>query len=217
MSQVRAVVWLLCGVCFLIAGIVPGLAHNSLAGCIQHRIEVTGGAQYLDVTVQLTFFEEVSAHERGDMDTDQDGRVSRAEESAYLKELEPVLSKAVGLRLNGQQVALITLYPAEMDLLGNDRVGPVRHQLTLHYFARTPLDVASGAELVVEDRLWPGVRAMGSLQAQGKDDWRLEALPRSDVLFAPARDQEPRTFAARVITPPLPPTKGAPRTRKQKP
>ena len=175
------------------------------------------GAQHLDVTVQLTFFEDGSEHERGDMDANQDGRVNRAEESAYLKELEPVLSKALELRVDGQPVTLITLYPAELDLLGNDRVSRGRHQLTLHYFTRTPSELAPGVELVVEDRLWSGVRAQGSLQAQGKDGCRLEALPLSDALIAPARKQEARAFTARVVAPPLPPTKGTPNTPKRKP
>ena len=203
-------------VCVLSIGISEAEAHDTLAGCIQHRVEVTVGAQHLDVTVQLTFFEDGSEHERGDMDSNQDGRVNRAEQSAYLKELEPVLSKAVGLRLDGQPVTLITLYPAELDLLGNDQAGRGRHQLTLHYFARTPAGLAVGAELVVEDRLWSGARALGSLQAQGKDDCRLEVIPLSDALFAPARDQEARAFKARIVAPPRYSTKGSLDTPKSK-
>jgi hypothetical protein len=216
MSRVLTAVWLVSWIYGLNAVLPAASAHDFLAGCIQHRVEITVGAHHLDVTVELTFFEDGSEHERGDMDLNQDGSVNREEEAAYLKELEPVLSKAVTLQINGRPVTLITLYPAELDLLGNVRVGRGRHQLTLHYFARTPSELASGAELVVEDRLWRDVRALGSLQVQGKDGCRLEPLPLSDALFAPARDQEVRDFKARVVARPLPSTKSSTDTRKRK-
>lgn len=162
------------------------------------------GARDVDVTVQLTFFEDGSAHEREHMDANGDGRISLAETETYLKALAPKLTSAVRLRIGDAPVALTELYAPELDLLDNDRVGPGHHQLTLHLFGRTPTKLATGASVVVEDRLWPGVRALGTLQVRGKDGCQLEALPQSDLVFPPARNGEARQFKARVQAPPRP-------------
>jgi hypothetical protein len=177
-------------------------AHELFAAYIQHRVAIAVGAKHVDVTVQLTFFEEGSEHEREQMDTDGDGRLTRAEIDAYLQELEPNLAKAVRLRAGGRVVDLTPLRSTELDLLGQHRVGRGHHCLTVYYFAPTPVKLATGTELVVEDRLWPEVRALGSIQVEGKDGYRMEPLPASDPVFPPATDKEARSFKARVLLPP---------------
>jgi hypothetical protein len=179
-----------------------GFAHDLFAAYIQHRVAVTLGAKHVDVTVQLTFFEDGSEHERAHLDADGNGRISRAEIEAYLREFESRLAQAVGLRAGGQAVALLPLYPPAIDLLGNDRVGRGHHRLTLHFFAPTPVELAPGMEMVVEDRLWPGTRALGLIQAEGRDGCRLEAIPPGDPVWPPARDGEAREFKARLLAPP---------------
>lgn len=196
-------------------------SHDFLAGFLQHLIVLELGAKHLDVTVHLTFFEDGSEHEREHMDANGDGRLSRAETEAYLAELEPKLNRAVTLRLAGlpaatvapagQPVPLTPLRAPELDLLGNERVGRGHHRLTLHFFAPTPTNLAPGAELVVEDRLWPKSRALGVLRVEGKDGCRLESLPRTDPTFPPAREGEARAFKARLLAPPAaPPPQPAP-------
>lgn len=177
-------------------------AHDLFTAYIQHRVAVTMGVQHVDVTVQLTFFEEGSAHEREHMDANNDGRISRAEIDAYLRELEPMLAKGASLRIGERAAPLIPLHTAELDLLGQDRVGRGHHRLTVYYFAPTPAQLAAGAEIIVEDRLWPKARALGSIQAEGKDGCRLEALPASDPVFPPAKDTEARLFKSRILSPP---------------
>jgi hypothetical protein len=178
----------------------PVQGHDLFTAYIQHRIAITVGAKYMDLTVQLTFFEEGSAHERQHIDTNADGRLSRPEIVAYLQELEPTLAKAVTLRVGGQPAALTPLRATEIDLLDQDRVGRGHHRLTLYFFAPTPTRLPPGTELVVEDRLWPGVRALGSIQVEGQDGWRLEALPVADPVFPPAQGDEARRFKARVAS-----------------
>lgn len=177
-------------------------AHDLFTAYLQQRVAVTLGAKHVDLTVQLTFFEDGSEHEREHMDTNGDRRISRAEKEAYLVKLEPDLNRAVTLRLAGQPLPLTPLREPELDLLGHDRVGRGHHRLTLFFFAPTPTHLTAGAELVVEDRLWPKTRALGALQAQGADGCRLEAVPRSDPVFPPAREGEAREFKARLLAPP---------------
>jgi len=195
-----------------LAGIVasnPMLsAHDLFAAYVQHRVAIVVGARHVDVTVQLTFFEDAAEHEREHMDVNGDGRVSRAEIEATLERTAPALATAVQLRVAGKAVELIPLFEPALDLLGNDRLGRNHLQLTLKYFAPTPADLAAGAELVVEDRLWTDTRALGVVQTEGKDGCRLEPLPPKDPAFPPTRDGEGREFKARVLAPP--PTKAAP-------
>ncbi len=193
------VLWAMASV---LAGTGTVAAHDFFAGYIQHRVEVVVGARNVDVTVQLTFFEEGSEHEREHMDTNGDGRLSLAETGAYRKALAPGLTPLVRLRIGDTSVALAELYAPDLDLLDNDRVGPGHHQLTLHLFGSTPAKLATGAEIVVEDRLWPAVRALGAIQVRGKDECRLEAASLADPVFPPARDGEARSFKARVLAPP---------------
>ena len=182
--------------------IIAAPGHDLFTAYIQHRLALTLGAQYLDVTVQLTFFEDGSQHEREHMDTNGDGQLSRSEIDRYLAGLETSSAQAITLRLAGKPVALTPLYAPQLDLLGNDRVGRGHHRLTLHFFATTPNDLAANTEFTIEDRLWPEVRALGSLQVEGRDGARLEALPAADPLHPPARDGAAREFRARLLDPP---------------
>jgi hypothetical protein len=196
-----------CHALVLLMGIFAGFAssteaHDVFTGYVQHRVMVSVGAKYMDVTVQLTFFEEGSNHERKHIDANQDGRLSRAEIDQYLRELDPKLARLVTLRIGGRPVVLTPLRATELDLLGQERVVRGHHRLTLYYFASTPEQLASNTELMVEDRLWPDSRALGSIQVEGKDGCRLEALALADPVFTPARDGESRSFQARILSSP---------------
>jgi hypothetical protein len=182
-----------------------GSAHDLFTAYIQHRVAVTIGAKHTDVTVQLTFFEDSSEHERGHMDADGNRRISRAEREGYLTNKEAGLNRAVTLRVDGQAVALTPLRAAELDLLGNDGVGRGHHQLTLHCFATTPPALSNGTELTVEDRLWPEIRALGAISAEGLDGCQAETVALKDPAFPPARADEAREFKVRVLAPPRSP------------
>lgn len=184
---------------------LTGRAHDTLAGYLRHHVTVSLDARHVDVTVHLTFFEDGSEHEREHMDADQDGQLSRAETEAYLKQLEPQLGGALKLRVADKPVDLVPLREPELDLLGYNRTGRWHHRLSLFYFAPTPPDLAAGAELVLEDRFWPGTPALGLLQVESRDGARLEATPLRDSLLPPARKGEAREFKARVLAPPKAP------------
>ncbi|MHB1306464.1 MAG: hypothetical protein ACYDC1_16375 [Limisphaerales bacterium] len=186
--------------------VLPVCAHDFFSGFIQHRVQVTVGARHTDVIVELTFFEDTSAHEREHMDANADGQISKVEVDTYLTGLKPELAGQVRLRADGRDLELIPLHAPEADLLGHDQVGRAHHRLRLSYFTTTPAELKPGVELVVENRLWPGSRALVALEAQGKDGYQLEARPASDPARPPLHPGETRPFTVRCVNSPVPAT-----------
>jgi hypothetical protein len=181
-------------------------AHDFFTAYIQHQVQLTVGAQHLDLTVDLTFFEEWSARERRQMDANGDGRITHAELDSYLKKLAPELARQVRVRVAGRELALASLYEPEVDLLGNDKVGPGHHRLRLLFFAPTPPGLRATDAIVIEDRLWPEANALTTLQAEGHDGCALEPEMPSDPDLAPARPGEARRFTVRCLEPPTAPS-----------
>jgi hypothetical protein len=178
-------------------------AHDFLTGFVQHRVELTVGLQHIDVTVQLTLFEDTSEHEREEIDSNRDGRLTREELSSYLKELEPKLAKGLGLEVDGRNLPLMALYPAEFDLLGDDRVSRGHHRLTLYYFAETPTNLTAGADITLKDWLWADTGKIGLLQTVGKDGCQLEAKGSRGGMGGQAKATEPLVFKLHVVNPPV--------------
>jgi hypothetical protein len=203
----RRSVWL---AVLLLAGIMLGLrghatAHDLFAAYVQHSVHLTVGARHIDITVDLTFFEEPSLRERVLMDADANGHITRSELVSYARKLAPQLAEQVVLRVADQEVPLVPLYDPEIDLLGSDRVSLAHHRLRLFFFAPTPTALRAGADVVVEDLLWPENKALGTLQADGRDGCTLETEKTSDPSFAPAGKGEARLFKLRCLKPPTTP------------
>jgi hypothetical protein len=165
---------------------------------------LTVAAQHIDVTVDLTFFEEWSARERKAMDADGSGEISRTELENYLKRLGPQLARQVKLRVAGRELILVPLYEPEIDLLGDNQVGPAHHRLRLFFFAPTP-DLRAGDELVIESSLWPEAKALATPQSEGLDGCKLTTLISVDAgLTTPRSEGEKRRFKFRCLQPPSP-------------
>jgi hypothetical protein len=162
-----------CPACLLI--LLPCLAgaHDLLGAYVQHAVHLAVDAQYVDVTIDLTFFEDWSAIERRSMDADGNGIITRSEQEAYLKRAEANTRKQVRLFVAGHEVPLEPLYLPEIDLLGNSRVGPGHHRLCLCFFAATPAGLRAGAEIVVEDGLWPQANIIVTSQVKSGDGCQL--------------------------------------------
>jgi hypothetical protein len=200
-------------VALLLAGAAIGspryaAAHDLFAAYIQHSVSLTVGARHIDLTLDVTFFEEPSARERVVMDADANGFIARSELESYARKLAPQLAQQVSLRVAGQTLPLVPLYTPEIDLLGQDKVGPAHHRLRLFFFASTPRTLRAGADIVVEDRLWPDTKALGTLQAEGRDGCALETQKTSDPSFEPASGGEARLFKVRCLKPPAAPASG---------
>ena len=60
----------------------------------------------MDVTLDLTFFEQWSASERAAMDADGNGAITRSEQEAYLKRIGAGLCQQVKLFVAGRELPL---------------------------------------------------------------------------------------------------------------
>jgi len=201
----RGGVRLALGLCAIVAFGAPRLveAHNILSEFIQHGVHLTVGAQHMDVTVDLTFFEEWSAREREVMDADDNGSITRAEQEIYLRKLAPEISKHVKLRVAGREVTLVPLYDPEVDLLADDKVGPAHHRLRVFFFAPTPA-LRAGDEIVIEDSFWPEAKALATPQTEGHDGSKLTTLVSLEAGLTPARARqgEAHRFKFHCLEPP---------------
>lgn len=191
----------------LLAGIVIGLqqlaaAHDLFTNYVQHSVHLTVGARHLDLTLDLTFFEAWSARERRTMDADANGRIARSELESYLKQRAPQLSRQVKLRVAGRELPLAPLYDPEVDLMANDKIGPGHHRLRLFFFAPTPPTLRADDELVVEDRLWPEAKVLGTVEAEGRDGCTLTTDISIKPGLASARPDEAQLFTFRCLKPP---------------
>ena len=177
-------------------------AHNILGEYVQHGIHLTVGAQHIDITVDLTFFEQWSSRERGVMDADGSGAVTRAELESYLKRLASQLSKRVKLRVAGRELPLIPLYDPEIDLLADDTVAQAHHRLRLFFFVSTP-ELNAGDVIVIEDTLWPEAKAIATPQTEGRDGCKLTTLVSVDAgLTSVSTQEEALLFKFRCLQPP---------------
>lgn len=196
-------------------------AHDLLAEYVHHRIKVSAVAEHLDLTLELTFFEEGSRAERVRMDADRNGRIDRTELEAYAGSLAADVGSRVRWFAGEVPMPLVPLYAPEVDLLGDDRVGRMHHRLTLRFFCRLPHALKPGVALVVEDGLWPGWPAVGVLQASDdgkKTEGILRAKALTDHLWPRLREGESRRFVV-VVEPSslLPPSGNDPQTQSSHP
>lgn len=139
-------------------------AHDVFKEYVRHRIELTRTTQNLDLSFELTFYEESSEEERRLMDADGNGRIGRGEMDLYVKGLSRRLTNMPAVFLNGRSLRLAALYEPEVDLLGQDGVGRAHHRLGLSFFVLSPPVLRAGDVLRVEDPYWPSRPALVVLQ-----------------------------------------------------
>jgi hypothetical protein len=190
----------------LLAGVLlftPPLAlgHDALGAFVQHAVHLSIGAQQVDLTLDLTFFEEWSARERAAMDADSNGTITRTEQEAYLKKIAPQVCKQIKLRVAGRELPLVPLYEPEIDLFANFKVGPAHHRLRLFLFTDTPLSLHAGDEILVEDRLWPDSKILVTSEAAGRDGCSLASASSGDAAQS-QRAEEPRLLRFKCVKQP---------------
>ena len=156
----------------------------------------------MDVTLDLTFFEEWSTRERRIMDADATGSISQAELESYVRKLAPQVAKSLKLSFAGRDLPLVPLYDPEVDLLANHKVGEAHHRLRLFLFAPTPM-LHEGDKIVIEDHLWPAAKALLTSQAEGRDGCRLTAEASVDAGSGITRPDGAHVFKFRCLKPPV--------------
>ena len=173
-----------------------------LASYVQHTVNLAIGAQHIDVTLDLTFFEQWSASERAAMDADRNGAITRSEQEVYLKRIQAELRKQVKVFVAGRELPLAPLYNPEIDLLANSRVGPAHHRLRVFFFVTTPSGLRAGDEIVVEDGLWPQAKILATPRAEGRDGCRLAAGRPADAALVSRTADESRRITFKCLQPP---------------
>jgi hypothetical protein len=187
----------------LVAGLwLPAAAHDFLRAYIQHAVQLTVGAEHVDLTVDLTFFEQWSEHERREMDTDANGHISLHEQDSYLKKVSPELYQKVKLRVAGRELELIPLYDTEIDLLADDKVEPAHHRLRLFFFVANATALRAGDEITVEDCLWPHAKVLGTPQVVTHDGAEFTSVTRIGSASASGSVDAERLIRFRCLKPP---------------
>ena len=177
-------------------------AHELFTNYVQHSAQLVVGARHIDLTLDLTFFEEWSARERRAMDADNNGRITRPELESYLKQRAPQLAGPVTLRVAGQELQLVPLYDPEVDLLANEQTGPGHHRLRLFFFAPTPTTLRAEDEIVVHDRFWPEAKFLGTTQAEGRDGCQVSTEISIQPGFSSEKPDRKRCFQFRCVKAP---------------
>lgn len=195
--------WVLLWLAWLAGGLpAPVGAHEFFSTCIQHGVHVAVGAKHIDVTVDLTFFEDWSARERAAMDRDGNGRITRVELEVYQKRWATELVQQVKMFIGGQELPFILLYDPEVDLLGNQTTDRAHHRLRLSLFVATPAGLHADDSLVIEDQLWPDAKVLPTLEAEGRDDCKLTTEISIATGTAVAPGAASRRFIFRCVKPP---------------
>ena len=182
----------------LLAVLQTGWAHDLFTKYVRHHVRLQSQSNHIDLTLELTFFEESSARERQRMDLNGDGRILSGELGAYVRALSGALTNKVKLCLGGKNLSLIPLYAPEIDLLGYDGLGEAHHRLTLFYFVTAPPEFGAGASLEVSDRLWPEQPALMTVEAAGSNGLALRPVMLTDPTVGTLREGESRVIKVSV-------------------
>jgi hypothetical protein len=155
-------------------------AHVFLRNYIQHRVLITVGPAYIDVTLDLTFYENSSRKERLLMDKNHDGRVSNAEAQAYLNARAEAFERSLAVSVDDKPLELVPLYESTLDLMGDTRVGPHSHALRLYFFARTPPTLGPGSVLTLNDHLWADTGALRLIEVDQTVGCSFSSMPTAE-------------------------------------
>jgi hypothetical protein len=152
--------------CLLVLLVSTGVsAHSSLSDYIVHERSLVVGEQYIDVTVSLTFMGDRAEAQRGKLDANGDGTVSKAERARYLDSITMVAEKQVRLTASGESIVLRPLYSSKVEQ--EEDYAP----LTIHIylFGRRPDSLIVGGEVELVESLYPRTPARFVHRVEGRD------------------------------------------------
>ncbi|MBI1389091.1 MAG: hypothetical protein GC154_11650 [bacterium] len=155
---------LLLSVSLLTLSLLAG-AHQPFPSYIQHDARLTVSPRNLDLAIRLTGFNGEAKRLRRAIDSNGDGRISPTELTAFSRECESWRPQ-INAAWNGKTLRWTTLYPASIELNGDDVVSASPLSANLFFFARTPH--GNEAKLTVEDRLFGEAPAVITWEADTK-------------------------------------------------
>ncbi len=168
------------------------MAHSTLSAYVQHDVLLEASKDYLDLTVQLTFFDDEAEARRDALDVNGDGDFSAEERSVFKEALLAEAEKALLLHVAGTRVELVSRFDPEIECTvppGGE--AHLRFDIRLHFFADLPALPDGKAALEVHDSLFADVPAMASLRVAAKDGIQISAAnggrerPRAEGADAP--------------------------------
>ena len=168
------------------------MAHSTLSAYVQHDVLLEASKAYLDITVQLTFFDDEAEAQRRALDVNGDGNFSAKERAAFEKALVAKAEKTLLLYVDGTALELVPRFDPEIACAvppGGE--AHLRFEIRLHFFADLPALPDGRAALEVHDSLFADVPAMASLRVAAKDGIQISAAnggrerPRAEGADAP--------------------------------
>lgn len=168
------------------------MAHSNLSEYVQHDVHLEASKSYIDLTVQLTFFDDAAEAQRRVLDCNGDGDFSAQEREVFKKALLTDAEKALSLQVAGARVDLVPRFDPEVECAvppGGE--AHLRFEIRLHFFADLPAQPDGRAALEVNDSLFAEVPAMASLRVSAKDGIQISAAnggrerPRAEGAAAP--------------------------------
>jgi len=179
-------------------------AHDVLSEFVQHDLRLEISREHIDITVDLTFFEDASEVERRRMDADGDGRIRRSELDGYAGKLEARLQDGISLKLGNKVLPLVMLRAPEPDLLGDDRAHRAHHRLRLSHFCATPKDLKPKTVVVAEEGLWPEWPSVATVTGSGTPGYQIKADSPASALTRKLGQDQTRKFRWMLIRVPTP-------------
>jgi hypothetical protein len=178
--------------CWLAVPCSLAMAHSTLSAYVQHDVLLEASKAYLDLTVQLTFFDDEAEAQRSALDVNGDGDFSAEERAAFKKALMAEAEKTLLLHVDGAALELVSRFDPEIVCAvppGGE--AHLRFEIRLHFFADLPALPDGKAALEVHDSLFADVPAMASLRVSAKDGTQITATnggrerPRAEGASAP--------------------------------
>lgn len=187
----------------LLCFVVPGsraAAHSNLSEYVQHDVTLEAGDVYLDLTVQLTFFDDQAERQRRALDSDGDGSFSTSEHAAFQKTLLAEADTKLALQSGDTSLELVPRYDPEIQCVASasGEGAHLRFEVRLHYFVRRPDALQEGAELEVHDGLYPEIPAMAALRVTAKEGCRISVGNGGRERGRSADSPGPLVFEARL-------------------
>ncbi len=174
-------------------------AHQPFQSYIQHQTTVQLSKEYIDLELELTFYNLLALSHRQEIDQDKNEEIGKPEIEDYLSHQEDLYPHLFSISINGKRLQLIPLYEPELKLLGDPRTAPSPFQLRFFLFAEIPLQTDSNMRIELQDQLFPDYPAVCIWNTTAQDGIRLTNSKSTVVYTSKAIKTVPRIHRIHAI------------------
>ena len=176
---------------------VGAVGHSNLSGIVQHTVELSMDAEYIDLGVQLRFNGPQAQTMYESLDKNGDGQLSHPEKKGYTKTLNRMLHTHLSLKVGHSTLDLVQRYEPRFQYSGDGLSATL--DISLFCFSRLPKRLWAASRIEIEDRLFPNLPGIASFSASGKDGINLHADCTRDDLSRPADPKEALVLRAHIL------------------